>query len=148
MSRRKSRIIAFQGLYSWDVGGMDEKDVLELSWINQNPAEKEDDEVSEKSLKLDEEGAAFSRMLIAGTIENIAKIDEKIKSHLTNWDFERVNKVTVAILRMSVYSLMFTKDIEPSIVIDEAIDIAKNYGPDDSYKFVNAILDNIKKDMN
>ncbi|WP_294429855.1 transcription antitermination factor NusB [uncultured Treponema sp.] len=148
MSRRKSRIIAFQGLYSWDVGGMDEKDVLELSWINQNPAEKEDDEVSEKSLKLDEEGAAFSRMLIAGTIENIEKIDEKIKSHLTNWDFERVNKVTVAILRMSVYSLMFTKDIEPSIVIDEAIDIAKNYGPDDSYKFVNAILDNIKKDMN
>ena len=99
-------------------------------------------------MKLDEEGVAFSRMLIAGTIENIAAIDEKIKSHLTNWDFSRVNKVTIAILRMSVYSLMFTKDIDSSIVIDEAIDIAKNYGPDDSYKFVNAILDNIKKDVN
>ena len=148
MSRRRSRIIAFQGLYSWDVGGMDEKDVLELSWVNQNSVEKDDEESSEKSIKLDEEGAAFSRMLIAGTIENIAKIDEKIKSHLTNWDFSRVNKVTIAILRMSVYSLMFTKDIDSSIIIDEAIDIAKNYGPDDSYKFVNAILDNIKKDMN
>ena len=140
MSRRKSRIIAFQGLYSWDVGGMSEKDVLELSWVNQEPSDD-----GEKSVTLDEEGAAFSRMLIAGTIENITAIDEKIKAHLTNWDFNRVNKVTIAILRMSVYSLMFTKDIDSSIVIDEAIDIAKHYGPDDSYKFVNAILDNIKK---
>lgn len=144
MSRRKSRIIAFQGLYSWDIGGMSEKDVLELSWVN-SPAP---DEPETERAPLDEESAAFVRMLIAGTIENVQKIDEMIKSHLTNWKFERVNKVTIAILRMSVYSLMFTKDIDTSIIIDEAIDIAKNYGPDDSYKFVNAILDNIKKDLN
>lgn len=142
MSRRKSRIIAFQGLYSWDVGGMAEKDVLELSWMNS--ASGDDDS---PKFKLDDEQAAFSRMLIAGTIENIQKIDEVIKAHLTNWDFERVNRVTIAILRMSVYSLMFIKDVEPSIVIDEAIDIAKNYGPDDSYKFVNAILDTIRKSL-
>ena len=144
MSRRKSRIVAFQGLYSWDVGGMNEKDVLELSWVN-SPSSEEGE--SEKA-PLDNESSAFSRMLIAGTIENIAKIDETIKAHLTNWDFNRVNRVTIAILRMSVYSLLFTKDVEPSIVIDEAIDIAKNYGPDDSYKFVNAILDNIRKELN
>lgn len=141
MSRRKSRIIAFQGLYSWDVGGMSEKDVLELSWVNPNEGEESD------KAALDEEDKAFSRMLIAGTIENVEKIDETIKTHLTNWDFNRVNKVTIAILRMSVYALLFTKDVDPSIVIDEAIDIAKNYGPDDSYKFVNAILDNIKKTL-
>ncbi|MBQ9909523.1 MAG: transcription antitermination factor NusB [Treponema sp.] len=141
MSRRKSRIIAFQGLYSWDAGGMSEKDVLELSWANSN-----DSDEGEKPA-LDDEGSAFSRMLIAGTIENIEKIDETIKTHLTNWDFNRVNKVTLAILRMSVYALLFTKDVDSSIVIDEAIDIAKNYGPDDSYRFVNAILDNIKKSV-
>ena len=152
MSRRKSRIIAFQGLYSWDVGGMTEKDVLELNWVESNSVEAREGEDSESEepvskAKLDDESAAFTRMLIAGTIENIEKIDETIKAHLTNWDFNRVNKVTIAILRMSVYSLMFTKDVEPSIVIDEAVDIAKNYGPDDSYKFVNAILDNIKKTL-
>ncbi len=141
MSRRKYRIIAFQGLYSWDAGGMSEKDVLELSWANSN-----DSDEGEKPA-LDDEGSAFSRMLIAGTIENIEKIDETIKTHLTNWDFNRVNKVTLAILRMSVYALLFTKDVDSSIVIDEAIDIAKNYGPDDSYRFVNAILDNIKKSV-
>jgi N utilization substance protein B len=143
MSRRKSRITAFQGLYSWDVGGMSEKDVLELSWLKNEPSDSEEGE----KIPLDDESTAFTRMLIAGTIENIAKIDETIKAHLTNWDFDRVNRVTIAILRMSVYSLMFTKDIDSSIVIDEAIDIAKNYGPDDSYKFVNAILDSIKKSL-
>ena len=141
MSRRKSRITAFQGLYSWDVGGMSEKDVLELSWV------KTSSESGSEGLSVSDDSAAFARMLIAGTIENVQKIDEVIKAHLTNWEFDRVNKVTIAILRMSVYSLMFMKDVEPSIVIDEAIDIAKNYGPDDSYKFVNAILDNIKKDL-
>lgn len=136
MSRRKSRIIAFQGLYSWDVGGIDEKDVLELSWA------KKDD--GSESIDADDE--AFARTLIAGTIENINEIDERIKAHLKNWTIERLNKVTLAILRISVYSLLYTKDIVPSIVIDEAIDIAKNYGVDDSYKFVNAVLDNIRKD--
>ena len=150
MSRRKSRIIAFQGLYSWDVGGISEEDVLRLDWVNSNQADlksENDEKIDFKSedVKIDDEEGAFSRMLIAGAIENISKIDETIKSHLKNWDFDRVNKVTIAILRMSVYSLLFTKDIDSSIVINEAVDIAKNYGPDDSYKFVNAILDNIRK---
>lgn len=136
MSRRKSRIIAFQGLYSWDVGGIDEKDVLELSWA------KKDDGSDE----IDEEDGAFARSLIAGTIENITEIDDKIKSHLKNWTIDRLNKVTLAILRMSVYSLLYTKDVKPSIIIDEAVDIAKSYGVDDSYKFINAVLDNIRKE--
>ena len=134
-------------MYSWDVGGMSEKDVLELSWASANPRDGEDEETTER-VPLDDESAAFSRMLIAGTIENRAQIDDLIKKNLTNWEFDRVNKVTIAILRMSVYSLLYTKDIDPSIVIDEAIDIAKNYGPDDSYKFVNAILDTIRKSLN
>ncbi len=137
MSRRKSRIIAFQGLYSWNVGGMTQEDVLKLSWVS-----KDDDQIA-----LNDESAAFARMLIAGTIEHCEEIDLQIKSHLTNWNFDRVNKVTIAILRMSVYALMYNKETDASIVIDEAIDIAKNYGPDDSYKFVNAILDSINKDL-
>lgn len=137
MSRRKSRIVAFQGLYSWNVGGQSEKDVMELSWVKKD----------EDSEPLNDEDSAFSRMLIAGTIENVGAVDEKIKAHLKNWSFERLNKVTLAILRMSVYSLLYTKDITSSIIIDEAVDIAKNYGPDDSYKFVNAVLDNIRKEI-
>ncbi len=87
-------------------------------------------------------------MLVSGTVEHIDEIDEIIKMHLKSWDISRVNKVSLSILRMSVYSLKYQKDLLPSIVIDEAIHLAKAFGPSDSFKFVNAILDNIKKYIN
>ncbi len=135
MSRRKGRILAFQGLYSWDVGGINKDEVLALSWAT----EDSDGEV------LDMETSTFARVLIAGAIENQAQIDELIKSNLKGWNFDRVNKVSLAILRMSVYALLFQKEVPASIVIDEAIDIAKEYGQDDAFKFVNAVLDNINR---
>ncbi len=134
MARRKSRIIAFQALYSWDVNGLSLEDLLEFAWV---------DEATLK--KLGDDNLTFSRMLISGTIENIKKIDETIESHLTNWDFSRLNKVDLAVLRISVYPLLFQQDMPSTIIIDEAIDISKEYGSDDSYKFINAILDSIKK---
>ena len=86
--------------------------------------------------------------MIAGAIENQSQIDERIKENLKGWDFARLNKVTLSILRMSVYSLLFQKDVPVSIVIDEAVDIAKEYGQDDSFKFINAVLDTIGKSCN
>ncbi|WP_303921216.1 transcription antitermination factor NusB [Treponema berlinense] len=135
MSRRMGRILAFQGLYSWEAGGMSKEDILELSWA--------DSETGKDVVDL--ETATFARVLIAGAIENQALIDQRIKQNLKGWEFDRVNKVSLSILRMSVYSLLFQKDIPPSIVIDEAVDISREYGQDDSYKFVNAVLDNIGK---
>ena len=97
---------------------------------------------------LDESELTCSRLLIAGTIENIEKVDELIKSHLSeNWSFDRLNKVTLSILRISIFSLVFQKEIAPSIVIDEAISIAKEFGPQDSFKFINAMLDKISKEQ-
>ena len=75
------------------------------------------------------------------------KIKQKIKKHIINWDFERLNKVDFSVLRISTYPLMFQKDIHPSIIIDEAIDIVKEFGTDDSFKFVNAVLDSIRKEV-
>ncbi len=135
MSRRKGRILAFQGLYSWDAGGMTKDEVLTLSWAENDAGEA----------VLEQETSAFARILIAGAIENQEQIDNLIKENLKGWDFDRVNRVSLAILRMSVYALLFQKDIPATIVIDEAIDIAKEYGQDDAFKFVNAVLDNIRK---
>jgi N utilization substance protein B len=53
--------------------------------------------------------------------------------------------VDLAILRISVYCLLFQADIPPSVTIDEAIDIAKEFGTDDSYRFINGVLDGIRK---
>jgi N utilization substance protein B len=149
-SRRKGRILAFQALYSWEVnskkisrtelraGGVPSvpPELLEFSWLEQ-----------EKRAALEEDISGFSRLLVAGTIENIAAIDKMIKKHLENWDFSRLSRVDLAILRMSTYTLMFQTDVAPSIVINEAIGISKEFGTNDSYRFVNGVLDSIKKTL-
>jgi N utilization substance protein B len=83
--------------------------------------------------------------LIQGTLAQLGEIDRHISDQLENWDFNRLARVDCAILRMSVYCLLFQKDIPVSVTIDEAIHIAKEYGSDDSYKFINGVLDAIAK---
>ena len=134
MSRRKARILAFQALYSFDVGKMNSEQLVSLSWVESKSLEK-----------LSESSNLYARLLIAGTLENLEEIDENISKNLTNWDFERLNRVDLAILRISAYALLYQKDLHPSIVIDEAVQIAKEFGSDDSFKFINAVLDNIQK---
>jgi len=101
----------------------------------------------EKLKVLDEGMAAFSRALIAGTLENINTIDDMIRQHLQNWDFSRLSRVDLAILRISAYTLMYQKEMSPSIVINEAIGISKEYGADDSFRFINGVLDAIRKTL-
>jgi len=134
--RRKGRILAFQALYAWDVSRLSLSELLNFGWIEEDKRER-----------LGEDGIAFPRLIIAGTVEHILEIDLYIKENLTNWDFDRLNKVDLAILRMSVYSLVYQKDMHPSIVIDEAIDISKEFGSDESFRFINAVLDSIRKQL-
>ena len=140
MSRRKGRILAFQTLYSWEVASVPIDDLLTFSWI-------ESDDPAKESVK-DEEICSFARLLVKGTVENIEEIDGLIKSHLaSNWSMDRINKVSLSVMRMSVYSLLYQKDTHASIVIDEAVGIAKEYGAEDSFKFINAVLDKINKGL-
>ncbi|MDR2101490.1 MAG: transcription antitermination factor NusB [Treponema sp.] len=150
-SRRKGRILAFQALYFWEAAGASPgpqrtetspekktlpQGLLDFSWLG-----------DEKQARLDQGISDFSRLLILGTIENIRAIDTMIRQHLKNWDFSRVNRVDLAVLRMSTYTLMYQPDIPPSIVINEAIGISREFGTDDSYRFVNGVLDSIRKTL-
>jgi len=138
-SRRKGRILAFQALYYWDTVSDNLVSIEELTRFEWLEEEKRD--------KLDEGICTFSKILTAGTVENIKGVDDIIIKHLENWDIKRVNRVDLAILRISVYSLMYQKEISPSIVIDEAIGISREFGTDDSYRFVNGVLDSIRKTL-
>lgn len=135
-SRRKARILAFQALYAWDASGGTASGLTSFEWIEE-----------EKRAALDEEVAVFARLLIAGTLENIDAIDAAIRSHLENWSFERLKRVDLAVLRIGAYSLMYQQDIPAQITIDEAIEIVKEYGSEDSYRFVNGVLDGIWKSI-
>ena len=132
--RGQQKVIAFQALYSWDVNAVSLEELLEFSWVD--------------SAVLDRMGSdnlLFTKLLISGTIENIEEIDSVIKKHLTaKWSFERISKVDLAVLRLSVYPLLYQKDMPASIIIDEAIDISKEFGSDDSFKFINGVLDSVK----
>lgn len=182
MSRRVGRILAFQALYSWDVGGVNIDDLLSFSWIERDTfeeepektpvktelvADKESGEVIEptneinyclfdkqleqfESLSAEKKAEVFTfaRLLVTGTLENLEQIDSLIKSHLSEkWRIDRINKVALALIRIGVYELLYQKDTHASVVIDEAVSIVKDYGSDDSYKFTNAILDKICKDI-
>jgi N utilization substance protein B len=137
-SRRKGRILAFQALYSWEAAGsplpLPPEGLLDFSWLG-----------VEKRESLDEGTAQFSRLLVTGTIENISAVDDMIRRHLKNWDFSRLNRVDLAVLRMSTYTLMYQSDVPASIVIDEAIGISREFGTDDSFRFINGVLDGIRK---
>lgn len=132
--RRKGRIIAFQALYSFDIAFREIDELFTFSWIDK-----------ERRGRLKEETLAFSRLLVKGTIENLPVIDEKIKEHLEHWDFSRLSRVDLAILRMSVFCLLYQPDIPATVTIDEAVDIAKEFGTDESYRFINGVLDSIQK---
>ena len=131
-SRRKGRILAFQALYAWDISGTLPSGSLSMGNLS-----------SDKSPE--DPFPDFTLLLITGALENIKAIDTMIKKHLENWDFSRLNKVDLAILRMSTYALMYQSETAPSIVIDEAISISRDYGTDDSYRFINGVLDAIRK---
>ena len=133
-SRRKARILAFQALYAWEASHASLDDLFMFSWLETSKIEQ-----------LEEEIKVFTRLLIAGAIEKIEIVDLNIKAHLSHWPFERLKKVDLAILRMGTYCLLFQKDIPAQITIDEAIEIAKEFGSDDSYKFINGVLDGIHK---
>lgn len=142
MSRRKGRIIAFQALYSWDVSKSSLDDLLSFSWL-QKSDEQEMDEPSESA----KEERTFASIIISGTISHIDEIDKLIENHLSSsWSMDRISRVSLAILRTSVYEILFQNGSEPRIVIDEAVNISKDYDTDDSYKFINAVLDKIGKD--
>ena len=135
-SRRKARIYAFQAIYFWESNRVPVEELLEFAWLE-----------DEKLKSFDEELLTFSKILTAGVVENIKEIDSLIKKHLVNWDITRLNRVDLAVIRMSIYSLLYQKETHASIVIDEAIGICREFGTDDSYKFVNGVLDAIRKSL-
>ncbi len=154
MSRRKGRILAFQALYSYDVGHVPLEELLKFEWEKELEKEvvfegsDETEDAKSNSEEINLETYDFARILISGTINHLDEIDFLIKSHLSkNWKFDRINKVSLAVMRISIFALLYQKEITPSIVIDEAVSIVKDYGEEGSYKFVNAILDNIKKEI-
>ncbi len=86
------------------------------------------------------------RIFFLGISNNRSTIDEKIKSHLKDWDFNRINKIDLAILRLAIYEICFVDDIPCKVSVNEAVELSKAFGEDSSSSFVNGILAEIIKE--
>ncbi len=130
--RRKSRELALQGLYQIEISEDQAGDVLKLDWVEG---------------KIDREMEEFTRKLINGTLNHIQEIDQYIQKYSPNWNLSRINILDKNLLRFSIYSLLYQKEIPSTIIINEAVDIAKKFCEDDSYKFINGILDEANREV-
>jgi transcription antitermination protein NusB len=88
----------------------------------------------------------FANELIRGVLLHLGEVDAKIKSCADNWDFDRIAKVDLSVLRLGVFEMIFRDDIPPVVTINEAIEIAKRFSTEESGRFVNGILDRVRKD--
>ena len=89
--------------------------------------------------------ADYARKTILETIEHLEEIDKLISKYLVNWNFERLNKTDISVLRLAIYEMMYSQDVPDKVAINEAIELAKKYNGDVAGVFVNGLLDNIYK---
>ena len=87
----------------------------------------------------------FARRLVSGTVSQRAEIDRLIAQATEHWKIERLAKVDFVLLRMAAYELVFCADIPTSVTLDEAIEIAKRFGSEDSAGFINGVLDHVAR---
>lgn len=131
MKRRKAREFALQILFQLDI----RKDKPTATILKRFWAEHD----------VDDEVQAFTEELIKGTYKHLTAINEKIQVCAKNWSLDRMAAVDRNVLRMAVYELLYRADIPSSVTINEAIEIAKKFGADDSGSFVNGILDSVAR---
>src|SRR5919106_523443 len=158
--RRTAREMAVQMLYQSDLGGsplphifntFDMAEYLAREAAAEKaektepltPAEQRDEHVRRR--KRVEEAFHYAQELVRGAVEHQDKIDELIRSQADNWRLERMPAVDRNILRLAIYEMLFEKDTPKLVVLDEAIELAKKFGSEQSGRFVNGLLDGLLK---
>ena len=129
-TRRKAREIALQILYQMEANPGDPAKALAHVWGNvaASPATKE-----------------FVQRIVTGVGERREAIDKLLAEHSEHWRLDRMDRVDKSILRMGVFELMFCDDIPPKVAINEAVDLGKKFGAEESGAFINGILDTISR---
>ena len=129
-TRHQARMAVVSLLYAFDLG-------------NGNIAQHTDEILEEKKIRNKQKD--FALTLYEGVMKNIAPVDEAIIKHLKDWDFERLGAIERATLRLATYEILFG-ELDSAVVINEAVEITKAFGTEQSPKFINGVLDAISKD--
>ncbi len=133
-TRRKARECALQMLFAKDVTQMNTATLTQDFWN-----ELGDDEIDESTRE-------FANKLTIGTLREIEKVDESIRSRAEHWRIERMAIVDRNVLRLAVYEFLFD-ETPHTVVINEALEIARRFSTFEATQFINGILDAIKNDL-
>ena len=133
-ARRKARVCALQMLFQYDLARPGVDELSELYW------EAFGDEMGEV-------GREFSTNLARGAIAHIEKIDELIKRRAEHWRIQRMAVVDRNVLRLAIYEFLYEPDTPKTVVINEALEIARRFSTFEATQFINGILDAIKRDL-
>ena len=130
-SRRKSREVALQLLYQIEINPPDTREILDLFWQNFEPPE---------------EIKAFAAQIVDGVCRYRDDIDGLIEGCSDHWKLERMTLIDRNILRLGVYELIYAEDVPVKVAINEAIELGKKYGSEESGAFINGVLDKIHRE--
>ena len=132
MSRRDARDTAFKLIFEIPFHGCNYKDRIDFFIENLDVA-------------LDDGDKTYVKDIVEFCFENLSEIDKKIEPLLNKWTISRIPKVSISVLRLAVTEMVYFEDIPYQVSINEAIELSKKYGDDDTPAFINGVLDKIAK---
>lgn len=137
-SRHLGRELALSTLYALDFNGELKSGIGPVDFPTLSDEERD---------QLDPETILFARYLIAGTLDHLEEIDGWITRFSINRPLDKIDIIDRNILRMSVFSLLYVKDIHTNVVITEAVRLSQEYSREVNYKFINGMLDSMRKEI-
>jgi N utilization substance protein B len=135
-ARRRAREAALQMLYHCEVGRASADEAIATHG-----------EIEQATRLESPQAEQFAARLVAGTVEHADELDPVVAASAEHWRPERMAVIDRLILRMAVYQLRYMPDVPPTVVIDEAIELARRFGGEESGRFVNGVLDAVKRKL-
>jgi N utilization substance protein B len=120
-------------LFQLEGSGVSSEQAIELFWRTFEDA--------------DPEGKPYADSIVRGVADNLDGIDKKVSAASQNWRLERMSRVDRNLLRLGTWELMFRSDVPRAVILDEAVELAKSFGTDESSGFVNGVLDRIAENL-
>jgi transcription antitermination protein NusB len=132
MNRKKSREVAMKILFQMSINKEEVETAIE------GFVENMEENMNDVDLQ-------YVRKTLTGVNENVEQIDKCIEKYLINWKMSRLSRINLAILRICTYEVLFEEDIPDKVSVNEAIELSKKYSEENSFTFINGVLDKIIK---
>ncbi|MCL9660314.1 transcription antitermination factor NusB [Paenibacillus hunanensis] len=142
MKRRLAREITVQSLYQMEMNEVKAEEAVEML-LEEAAADNE----SEVEVRNEAQLKTYVLDVVAGVSSNREAIDGLLVDYLQNWQVSRLSRVDRQILRLAVYEMIFTEDVPAKVAVNEAIELSKHFGTEESGKFVNGVLGKMIQDL-